>query len=647
MAVDHLTPIQVGVGVKDGIEGIIHGLNRFIRHDSFPKDSVIALIDFQNAFNQISRQTILDHLLLHFPAIVPWYQFTYGCSPLLFVGREWLLSKAGVQQGDPLSPLFFAIALQPLLLEIQQKFKVSVSAYLDDLTIVAKNEKTADDCIRYLIHHGKTHGLVVSTSKSVIWSPYRVIQRPFEGFQLAYSGVKLLGSAVSLDENFIQQVAFDRVHKCKQEIEDLLALDDPQICLMLLRSCLGMAKLNYIWRTIHPDILKPASLEMQKSIECALRRITVADGPGFGDFQLQISSLPIIYGGLGISLPSDLIHFTYLASQLSTIALQKKLFPILPTTHHHLQALKDSFSNTVQHNEPLPHLQHNLAKLYFANKCTNVKNHPCRERDPYSAFIIQHNTILDSIRLKNASAWKLALPNEGLQQRMNPHQYRAALRFNLLIPIYHQAHPCPAKNCKCIMDVFGYHALACGGIGNTRTARHNTLVCSLVQLARQAGFQAKKDPPIILPWKDNLNREVMLRPADLSISGDNNISTCIDVTIVSNLSPSYIGTTPNPGKCVTAAAKEKVKKHAEACRHHHLDFIPFAVDVCGVFDEAAQDLIDRLATSYHTRSSKPFSMCMSICSRRISFAVQLAVANQLMVPIYNSRWVSQVGSEYE
>ena len=189
------------------------------------------------------------------------------------------------------------------------------------------------------------------------------------------------------------------------------------------------------------------------------------------------------------------------------------------------------------------------------------------------------------------------------------------------------------------MDIFGYHALSCGGIGNTRTARHNTLVCSLVQLARQAGFQATKDPSIRLPWKDSLDREVILRPADLSISGDNNQSTCIDVTIVFNLSPSYIGTSAKPGKCVAAAAKEKIKKHEAACLHYHYDFTPFAVDVCGVHDEAAIELIQRLATSYQATSSKPFSMCLSICNRRVSFAIQVAVANQLMVHIYNSRWL--------
>jgi len=176
-------------------------------------------------------------------------------------------------------------------------------------------------------------------------------------------------------------------------------------------------------------------------------------------------------------------------------------------------------------------------------------------------------------------------------------------------------------------------------MGNTRTARHNVLVCSLVQLARQAGSRAVKDPPIILPVRDSQDNLTNLRPADLSILGDNNVTSCVDVTIISNLCPSNIGSSAKPGKAVEVSQAKKVAKHEKACMENNLDFVPFAVDVCGVHGSVAIDLLHRLATAYQARSMKPFSQCLTFCYRRISFAIQTAVANQLSLLIYGTRWV--------
>jgi hypothetical protein len=399
-----------------------------------------------------------------------------------------------------------------------------------------------------------------------------------------------------------------------------------------------MAKLNYCWRTIHPDILSGADGLMDRVIEDALRVIIVANGPGFGDFQLQLVSLPIRLGGLGISLSSDLLHYAYLASQLSTLKLQHQMFPNLSNHAVYLQPLIQRFKHLVNSDEEfiLPQQQHLLAKMYFERKANNLKSHPCRLTNEYVSFKVQQDTILESAKLQPSSHWKMALPNEGMNQKMNAKQYRAVLQFHLLMKILPEQRPC---KCGGVMDCFGYHILACGGAGNTRTARHNTIVSSLVQLARLSGFHAVKDPPIIIPWVTNKNIAVNLRPADLSIVGDSMKTACVDVTLISSLCPSHIGAVANPGKAVLESAKLKINKHQEACRSQSLEFIPFAVDVCGVHDDTAKELLSRFATAYHARSSKPFSMCMSICYRRISFAIQTAVANQLTMLIYASRWI--------
>ena len=89
----------------------------------------------------------------------------------------------------------------------------------------------------------------------------------------------------------------------------LLELKDPQLCLMLLRSCEGMPKLVYCWRTIPPEFLHECSARFHDNIKDALRQIIVGDGPHFGEFQTHLSSLPVSLGGLGIHSPSSVVVF--------------------------------------------------------------------------------------------------------------------------------------------------------------------------------------------------------------------------------------------------------------------------------------------------------------------------------------------------
>ena len=52
-----LTPLQVGVGVREGCEAIIHSVSRTLeREDIAPDSRWILLLDFSNAFNTISRE---------------------------------------------------------------------------------------------------------------------------------------------------------------------------------------------------------------------------------------------------------------------------------------------------------------------------------------------------------------------------------------------------------------------------------------------------------------------------------------------------------------------------------------------------------------------------------------------------------------
>eukprot|EP00731_Ephydatia_muelleri_P030176 Em0021g699a len=65
--------------------------------------------------NMVSRQAVLDECATFIPELLPWVSWCYGTHPLLWHPLGRISSESGVQQGDPLGPLLFALVLQKLV----------------------------------------------------------------------------------------------------------------------------------------------------------------------------------------------------------------------------------------------------------------------------------------------------------------------------------------------------------------------------------------------------------------------------------------------------------------------------------------------------------------------------------------------------
>jgi hypothetical protein len=271
---------QFGVAAKSGAEKM--GLMAQLIHEA---GGIVLSIDGRNAFNALARDEMLRQLAKQAPDLFAYASKIYAQQPSLRFNQEGqaaaveVLSQQGVQQGDPLGPLLFALAMQPImkLFAEQQQFQhLSLPAFLDDVAIgcltiagLASDLQSTKAAYDWLVVQLSTIGIQVNTEKTTCLLPadavaaapaaeqHRVHAWASErlgGVKVTEAaGVRLVGvpvGSVQFAQSFVATTLRDS--SADRQLREIITCRDTQLSFTLFRLCY-LSRATFIARNTPPQ----------------------------------------------------------------------------------------------------------------------------------------------------------------------------------------------------------------------------------------------------------------------------------------------------------------------------------------------------------------------------------------------------------
>ena len=611
LAFTYLTPLQLGVGVRGGCEAIVHAVSSLM--SSSPSSSCWTLqLDFSNAFNNISRVSMFAQFRQHIPPLAAWMESCFSCQPLLHLGRDSILSCCGVQQGDPLGPLGFALTLQPFIEKIKAEVPgLSLNAwYIDDGTLVGSPEDLAV-ALRIVEEEGPALGLHVNHSKSLLFIPPDADASQstlLADIPIARRGFTLLGCPIGPPE-FCEEALGARLQKLKASLGVLCEMGDAQLESTLLRSCLALPKVSFVFRACPPSHLYHFSSEFDTSMRRTLE--SIIGGP-VSDWSCLKSTLPSSRGGLNLRSASRHAPAAFLSSYAASLPLVERILGQHPGPSPHTTAAVSALANAAAMPEwlSLEDIDVPVRQRHLSLAIDEASHHLLQS----SAPTIRSRALALSTSLPHAGDWLNVVPSPSLGLRLQDREFRCSLRYWLGVPLHNCPYPCP--ECRGTADIFGDHQVGCGGNGD-RISRHNNIRDVVFTAAQSAAFAPSKEAPGLVIGS-------LSRPADVFLpSWSCGRPAALDIHVISPLQQQTLSeASVTPGHALQVGVQRKLTSNLPACREAGVECIPIVAETLGGLAEDTIFTVRSLgrAIADRTGSMDPISTTRHIFQR---FAIAL------------------------
>jgi hypothetical protein len=632
---------QIGVRVSSGIEAAQLGARRYA-HGMIP-GMVMLKGDIKNAFNSLWRATFLEILSQLAPGLCPYAFAAYAMPSVLYFGDHKIMSRSGVQQGDPLGPLFFSLAIalirdrvfaaMPPELRDAIDFEVS---YLDDLTIAG----SAPAVRAFLTHLGTISaefGLHLNMNKT------ELIHHPDEhqdvldlfsevGKRFTSSSFTLLGAPCGTDLGAANAAVASACETHISKLKLIGLLSHSQIAYAALRFCGAQPLANY-----HARAVGSIATDHFAALDSAALAAFASTAVHLDDETASLARLPARLGGLGFRSVRLIAPVAFICSVAGAAPVLKSLFSesaylsLAPDPFQAKAASLDPLLRTPPFADIAKDLDALLVQVSSSDPPSQVRHLQRlltqRIEDVQRSLLFGRLSPIAQARLQScsapmASSWLAPLPGSDDPLWLPSSAFIALVRFRLGLPI-------AAANSHCVTcgetaDNFGYHSVTCA---NGRYGLHNTVRDSIFAMAAAASWAPSLEPHII-PEKWGTRADILARIGPTTHQTD---VYAIDVAVIAAHTKAWLRSAiDRPAGAANRYENEKVRKYGSRRDHPGVTVIGCVVDMFGAWGEQATTLITKLAHAWGHRFDLHPSRAVPLVFGALSTRFQSGVAKLLL-----------------
>jgi len=583
-----------GVGCKGGVEVVAHSL-RSVLIERKHSDLALLKIDFKNAFNLMDRNAFVKASAEMFPGLERRTRWCYTQSPLLIYDHSSIFeSRCGVQQGDPLGPLYFCCGLQAIVDRIAALEPVYNKWYMDDGGIIGSPELLLK-VWEILKTDGPPIGLQLNPTKCE-WSWLNAecnLPCPLEQVDLVPTGeIQMLGVPLG-ETNFVTKFVSDRLMtRSTKVMAKLMQFEDPQAAMYLVRLSYGIVRANHFMRTTPLAQWEEIATQFDTQVRDTVAHILGINFPGDSYLQACVSTK---IGGLGIRRTVDHATPAYYASMFEArVTCNEKWALPFPMSEYRTQ---------------------HRASSEIDAKTWETMIARASPRDAQR---------LRRLDMPHANAWLSVLPSavDGNKEFiMTPSIYITAVRRLLGLSVIPEPTACPL--CTQIMDLYGDHALCCKKSSDLIT-RHNR-IRNLVAHYGEKGLLTPELEKLGLLGHDDRTRR---RPGDVSFkSWSLHKGLAIDVAVICPVAASHIH---EEEPCELYAVHHKHALYDDGFKGSNYDFAAMVFETSGGVNSEGEAVFKQILRCASRQSNVSHSFYAGRAWARLSCCLQTSVAQMIL-----------------